>query len=192
MYDAEVLYGSKSLFQYETYEDIVFCLKRVYQIARQIIQWADDHVCSKCGKGKQCDSFEVGMKKQFCKTQVKELDDFNFLIRHTPYKTRVITQHINYLDAFRKLLWLKYHDNNQEKNESFHTLLLDYINKYITLFYKSRFINASFERIMGGILNNYKIARKRGCSEWNPISLGIEKYGIDNETKERGRRQQQK
>ena len=170
--DYEVLYGSKSLFQYDAFEDIESCLKRVFIVAKQVIQTADDHVCKICGKGRQCDSFDIKMKRDFCNSQVINLDKTDFLIKNTPYKTRVITSHINYIDTFRKLLWFKYHENNQEIAVSLNTLLLDYINKYITLFQKSKFIiKGPSENIMRGILGNYRKARKKGASEWLPVAV---------------------
>lgn len=169
--DYDFLYGAKSLFQYDAYDDIELCLKRVFNVARTVIQRADDHVCGRCGL--HCSNIDIRLKEQMCTSQVKFLDDNNFLIMpNTLYKTRVITQHINYLDSFRKLLWLKYHQNNQEKNEVFQRLLLSYINKYIGLFRDSRVINSSAEETMKKIEKNYKKAQKKGYMEWYSVSIG--------------------
>lgn len=168
--DYEAMYGAKSLFQYDNYEDIAACLKRVFKVTNLVVRRADNQICSRCRV--DCSDIDLDIKESFCTAQVDFLDKNNFLIKpNTLYKTRVISQHINYLDSFRKMLWLKYRDN-QEENERHQKLLLDSINKYISLFKNGKAINISAKESMMKIERDYDEALKRGCLEWYPVSIG--------------------
>lgn len=169
--DPDSLYGSKSLFQYDTYEDIESCLRRVYKVTKLIINRADEQVCRRCGL--KCSTLDLDLKKTMCTTQIASLDENNFLIvPNTLYKTRVVTQHINYLDSFRKMLWLKYHEKNPEKNDIVQKLLLKYINQYIALYRDSRVVNNSAEDAISDIEKDYAEACRKGSSEWYSVKIG--------------------
>lgn len=167
----ESLYRAKSLFQYDTYDDIKACLMRVYNVTQKIIKRADKHVCASCG---ECYPSKE-KKENGCTKRVKKLDEDGFLIkRNFLYKTRVINSHINYLDSCRKMMWLKYHEQNHEMNVAFHDLFLNYINMYFDLFYdKDGVINKAAEDKFQEIKKNYDIATSTGCEIWTPISIGL-------------------
>ena len=114
-------------------------------------------------------------KENGCTKRVKKLDEDGFLIkRNFLYKTRVINSHINYLDSCRKMMWLKYHEQDHEMNAAFHDLFLNYINKYFDLFYdKDGVINKAAEDKFQEIKKNYDIATSTGCEIWIPISIGL-------------------
>lgn len=164
----EDLLCAKSLFQYDTYDDVESCLSRVYKVTKDIIRKADRYVCNHC---KTCESHPEN-KVLGCSSQVKKLNDDGFLIRNSLYKTRVVNSHINYMDSFRKMMWHKYHEHNQEVYERFHKLILDYISFYINniFYYEKGVTDASgiFDTIQG----RYEKAKSIGCREWVPISIG--------------------
>lgn len=162
------LYNAKSLFQYESYEEVASCLKRVYNITKTIVKRADSYVCEKC---KYCDLHSEN-KEQQCFIQIQKLNEDGFLINNSLYKTRVINSHINYLDSFRKMMWHKYHEHDQEMYEKFHNLILSYINYYINnLFYNEKgLIDKS--KLFIEINDRYEEAKSTGCNEWVSISIG--------------------
>lgn len=167
--NSETILGAKSLFEYETFEDIQSCLDRVFKVTSKIIRRADNHVCNKCGNCKHSPS----NKEIMCEKQVIELDEDGFLIRkNTLYKIRVITSHINYLDSFRKLQYNRYHEQNQELNEKIHNLILSYIGKYIVLYQDTKVLNKSAEEKILNLRTNFEKA-KNDCNIWTPIKIGL-------------------
>ena len=168
--DKKELFRAQSLFQYDSYEDVESCLIRVYQITKTIVRKANQYVCdNKCGTCKS----NPENREEMCNRQVQGLNNDGFLINKSLYKTRVINSHINYLDAFRRMMWIKYHKHNQETYERFHNLILDRINNYINLFYDKGVIEKSdlFDRIS----KRYDEAKSAGAGKWVSVSIGLSK-----------------
>lgn len=164
----EDLLCAQSLFQYDSYEAVESCLSRVYKVTKEIVRKADRYVCNKC---KDC-KYHPENKAIGCFSQIKKLNDDGFLIKNSLYKTRVINSHINYLDSFRKMMWHKYHEQDQETYEKFHKLILCYVSYYINnLFYYEKGVIDTSE-VFIKILERYEKAKSIGCREWVPISIG--------------------
>lgn len=166
----ELLLKSKSLFQYDNFEDIKSCTNQVYDMAESIIKKADKHLCMICNK--KCEA-----KSSECGSAIKKLQDHGFLIQNMPYTTRVITSHINYLDSYRKLLWIRFHDN-KGLNNAIQNQLVSVIQKYITLFRTKEVQNDSANNLIMHIEQNVDFAKNNGYDVWTPIVTGMEKVEV--------------
>ena len=169
------LYRAKSLFQYDSFDDVKSCLSRVYGITKDIVRKADQYVCDRCNT---CISNPEN-KETMCTRQIQKLNNEGFLINNSLYKTRVISSHINYLDSFRKMMWLKCHENDKEMYEKFNTLILDYISYYINNLYENGVMDKS--ELFTGISNRYEKAKSIGCREWSPILIGLKTQDLDKQ-----------
>lgn len=158
---------TKSLFQYETLDEIMECTKRVFTITGEIIRKADDHLCAMCRR--ECND---GTKD--CSIVIKKTQEHGFLIQdNILYTTRVITSHINYLDSFRKLLWNTYHDTDKKKNSDMQKYLLSLIKDYVGLFRNKIVKNESANAVFKTIEENLGYANNNGHNVWTPISIGV-------------------
>lgn len=163
----EYLLKTKSLFQYETLDEIMECTKRVFTITGEIIRKADDHLCTMCGR--ECND---GTKD--CSIVIKKTQEHGFLIQdNILYTTRVISSHINYLDSFRKLLWNTYHDTDKKLNADMQKYLLSLIKDYVGLFRNKIVKNESANAVFKTIEENLDYANNNGLSVWTPISIGV-------------------
>lgn len=168
----ELLYKSNSLFQYDNLEEIKMCTNQVYDTTASIINKADQHLCIICGK--KCVGKTVG-----CDSAIKKLQDHGFLIQNMLYATRVITSHINYLDSYRKLLWIRFHDNKGLNNDIQNHIVL-IIQKYITLFRTKKVQNDSANTLIMHIEQNVDYAKNSGYDIWTPIVTGMDKIETPN------------
>ena len=172
-HNEELLLKSKSLFQYDNYDDIRNCTNRVYEITESIISKADKHLCMVCGK--QCKG-----RSDECTSAINKLRDQGFLIQDMPYATRVITSHINYLDSFRKLLWIRYHIN-KGLNDDIQNHIVSVLKKYVSLFRNKRVQNDSANNILKRIEWNIDYAKNKGYDVWTPIVTGLDIIIIPND-----------
>lgn len=168
----ELLLKSKSLFQYDDFEDSKSCMNQVYEMAKSIIQKADCHLCAICNK--KCEN-----RSTECGSAIKKLQDHGFLIQNMPYTTRVISSHINYLDSYRKLLWIKFHDDKKLNND-IQTHMISVIQKYITLFRTKKVQNEFANNLIMLIEQSVDYAKDRGYDDWIPIVTGKDKIEVPN------------
>ena len=165
--------NSKSLFQNETMDEIKYCTKRIFEMTKTIINKADNHLCTICGK--KCEEKSID-----CSTAIKKIQDHGFLIQDNMlYTTRVITSHINYLDSFRKLLWNNYHEKNRNLNNDMQNYLIIVIKDYIDLFRTKRVNNASAHVVFKSIEENLLRAQNSGYDNWEPILIG-KSFSLDD------------
>lgn len=124
-----------SLLECQSMEEAASCMERVFQTTLKIIKIADDNFCQKCNTSKNC---VHGKNSKNCKLIVKDMSDNNLLIKNTLYASRVITSHINYLDAYRKYIWKieESPDNNAIKTQLKPNLLKEIVLKYIKKYVK--------------------------------------------------------
>lgn len=167
---SELLYGAKSLFQQETKEQIKSFMDRVFDMTKGVINKADNHVCKICHKG--CAPSKG--KKDGCGEVIESLQNNGFLIQNNMlYASRVITSHINYLDSFRKFLWIKHHENNKVENAELQKCVVEVIERYVDLYRKKQVENRAADVVLKSIEENILFAKNKGYDVWTPIKIGL-------------------
>lgn len=132
-------YDPRPLFQLTSSEqdlkNIELCLAYTFETAKTIIENADKHFCKICGKrknGQQC--------KSECKSSVEKFINDNLSFNKTLHATRIITNHIHYLESYRKFLWFQNtNDVHTDTEVEIQRIIINQILEYI-MFYKRRCI----------------------------------------------------
>lgn len=116
-----------SLLECQNVEESIRCMERVYRTAIKIIKKADNNFCEKCQNSTNCIH---GKESLNCKLNSEKMNHEDFLINNTLYASRIITSHINYLDAYRKYVWKKRDRNKDTKLNALIKKITEYIEKY--------------------------------------------------------------
>lgn len=119
-----------SLVECQSMDEAIRCMDRVFLVTSKIIKNADGNFCQKCNSSSSCKHGKISKE---CKSVTKGMYENDLLIKNTLYASRVITSHINYLDAYRKYIWKiqEMPDNNEIKAKLRPNILKDIILKYI-------------------------------------------------------------
>ena len=127
-------YVPRPLFQLTSSEqdlkNIELCLAYTFETAKSIIENADKHFCATCKKwkkGQPC--------KSDCKSSVDRFIHDGLSFNNTLHATRIVTNHINYLESYRRFLWFqnvddKHTDVDVQIQRIIITQVLEYINFY--------------------------------------------------------------
>jgi hypothetical protein len=111
-------------------------IEDVFKFTQVKLKNMKDYFCDTICSNKKCDKNIRNCDKK----AVADYKKSKIVYNNTFHATRVINNHINYIDAFREFL-LKYNFDNIDNNTLFdfhkktQTYLIDYIKKYVDLFY---------------------------------------------------------
>lgn len=130
-------YDPRPLFQLTSSEqdlkNIELCLVYTFETAKYIIENADKHFCKTCKKwknGQPC--------KSDCKSSVDRFINDGLSFNNTLHATRIVTNHINYLESYRRFLWhQKTNDNHTNVDFQIQKIIINQILEYIN-FYRQR------------------------------------------------------
>lgn len=130
-------YDPKPLFQLSSSEqdmkNIELCLAYTFETAKNIIKSADKHFCKICSKGKNGEPC-----KSECRSSVDKFINDRLSFNNTLHATRIVTNHINYLENYRRFLWFQNtNDNHTDVEVKIQKIIINQILEYIS-FYSQR------------------------------------------------------
>lgn len=133
-------YEPKPLFQLTNSEqdikNIELCLAYTFETAKNIIMSADHYFCKKCeNNNKKCENN--------CNSFITEFINAELSLNNTLHATRIVTNHINYLENYRKFLWFqKMNNEHTDIDVQIQKIIINQIIEYIK-FYKQRKVKDS-------------------------------------------------
>lgn len=153
-----MLYDSKPLFQLSSSEqdmkNIELCLDYTFQTAKHIIISADNHFCAGCNKrnnGQQCQSD--------CRSFVNKFIDDGLSFNNTLDATRIIVNHIHYLESYRRFLWFQNANiEHTEVDVQIQRIIINQILKYISFYRQRKIMDREYHRISNDWGIQYKNA----------------------------------
>lgn len=157
-----------SLFQLQTKDDITNCINRVYNTVSDVVAKSDKHFCSLCEFEKTCAKGRSNWREN-CMAAINKFAKEGFLINNTLYTSRVITSHIRYLDVFRRYLWMTAQKNKTLVDKHLQMTVIDYIEKYISLYKTKAVMDKTIGRVIEGITERVAFA-KGHLNEWCEIA----------------------
>lgn len=137
-------YVPRPLFQFtssgQDLKNIELCLAYTFETAKSIIENADKHFCATCKKWKNDQPCKFD-----CKSSVDRFIHDGLSFNNTLHATRIVTNHINYLESYRRFLWFQNaNDKHTDVDVQIQRIIITQILEYISFYRRRRVRDGKF------------------------------------------------